>query len=76
MERLGQLVRGCTVWRGQEIEDTVLPPARMIVLIPNPIPKQLSKVDTVQSEFALERLEMERKYKKLQEIAEKSMKNA
>ena len=78
--RLGQLIGGCTskyiIWRGQKIEDTVLPPARMIVLIPNPIPKQLSKVDIVRSEFVSERLEMEQKYKMLQEVVEKSEENA
>ena len=40
------------------------------------IPKQLSKVNIVRSEFALERLEIERKYKRLQEVAEKSEENA
>ena len=42
----------------------------------NPIPKQLSEVDIVRSEFASERLEMELKYKRLQEIAEKLEENA
>ena len=73
--RLGQLVGGCTaeyiVWRRQKIEDMVLPPARMRALVPDPIPKQISEVDIVRSEFASERLKMEQKYKKLQELAEK-----
>ena len=78
--RLGQLIGGYTpeytVWRGQKIEDTVLPPTRMRIFVLDPIPKQLSKVDIVRSEFASERLKMERKYKKLQKIAEKSEENA
>ena len=48
----------------------------MKVSVPDSIPKQLSKVDIVRSEFALERIEMEQKYKKLQEIAKKSEENA
>ena len=48
----------------------------MRVSVPDPIPKQLSKVDIVRSEFASERLEMEWKYKRLQEITEKSKENA
>ena len=67
--RLGQLIGGYTpeytVWRGQKIEDTVLPPVRMRISVPNPIPKQLSEMDIARSEFASERLEMEQKYKKL-----------
>ena len=47
----------------------------MRVFVPDPILKQLSGVDIIRSEFASERLEMERKYKKLQEIAEKSEEN-
>ena len=77
--RLGKLIEGCTleytVWRGQKIEDTVSLPARMRISVPDPIPKQLSKVDIVRSEFASERLKMERKYKMLQEVVEKSKKN-
>ena len=49
--RLGQLIGGCTSeytdWRGQKIEEMVLPPARMRVFVPNPIPERLSKVDIV-----------------------------
>ena len=67
--RLGQLIEGCTpeytVWRRQKIEDTIFFPARMRVSVSDPIPKQLLEVDIVRSEFALERLEMEWKYKKL-----------
>ena len=67
--RLGQLIGGCTpeytIWQGQKIEDTIFPPTRMRISVPNPIPKQLSEVDIVRSEFASKRLEMERKYKKL-----------
>ena len=47
----------------------------MRVSVLDPIPKQLSEVDIIRSEFASERLEMERKYKKLQKIAEKSEEN-
>ena len=43
----------------------------MRVSISDPIPEQPSKVDIVRSEFASERFEMEHKYKKLQELAEK-----
>ena len=54
----------------------VLPLARMRVSVPDSIPKQLSEVDIVQSKFASKRIEIEHKYKKLQEIAEKSEENA
>ena len=78
--RLGQLIGGCTpeytVWRRQKIKDMVLPPAKMRVSVPDPIPEQPSEVDIVRSEFASKRFEMERKYKRLQEITEKSEKNA
>ena len=61
--RLGQLIRGYTlkytVWRGQKIEDPVLLLTRMKISLLDLIPKQLSEVDIVRSEFALERLEME-----------------
>ena len=78
--RLDQLIEGCTpkyiVWRRQKIEATIFPPFRMRVPVLDLIPKQLSEVDIVRSEFALERLEMEQKYEKLQEIVEKSEENA
>ena len=48
----------------------------MRVSVLDPIPKQLSEVDIVRSEFALERLEMEQKYEKLQEVVEKLKENA
>ena len=48
----------------------------MRVSILNPIPKQLSKVDIVRSKFASERLEMEQKYKRLQEVAKTLEENA
>ena len=48
----------------------------MKVSVPDSIPKQLLEVDIVRSEFALERIEMEQKYKKLWEIAKKSEENA
>ena len=48
----------------------------MRVSVLDPIPKQLSEVDIVRSEFALERLEMEQKYEKLQEVVEKLEENA
>ena len=61
--RLGQLIGGSTpkytVWRRQKIKDTILPLVRMRVPVPDPIPKQLSEVDIVRSEFASERLEIE-----------------
>ena len=57
------------------MEDTVCPPVKMRVPVPDPIPKQLSEVDIVRSKFTSERLEMEQKYKKLQEIADKSEEN-
>ena len=47
----------------------------MKVSVLDPIPKQLSEVDIIQSEFASERLEMERKYKRLQKIADKLEEN-
>ena len=47
----------------------------MGVSVSNPIPKQLSEVNIVRSEFASKRLEMERKYKMLQEVAEKLEEN-
>ena len=49
--RLGQLIGRCileyTVWRGQKIEDTVLPPTRMRVSVPDSIPKQLLEMEIV-----------------------------
>ena len=48
----------------------------MSVSVPDLIPKQLSEVDIVRSEFTSERLEMEQKYKRLQDVAEKSKENA
>ena len=48
----------------------------MRVSVPDPIPKQLSKVDIVRLEFVSERLKMQRKYKMLQEVAEKLEENA
>ena len=66
---LGQIVEGCTskytVWRGQKIKDTVLPSARMQVLVPDPVPPQPSEVEIVRLEFTSERLEMEQKYLRL-----------
>ena len=78
--KMGQLVGGCTpeytVWKGQKIEDIVLPPARMRVSIPDHIPKQPSEVDIVWLEFTSERLEMEQKYLRLQKVEKKSEENA
>ena len=54
----------------------VLPPAKMRVSVPDPIPEQPSEVDIVRSEFTSERLETEQKYKKLQELAKKSEENS
>ena len=46
----------------------------MRISVLDPIPKQPSKMDIVRSEFTSKRLEMEHKYKKLEEIVEKSEK--
>ena len=77
---LGQLIGGCTleytVWRRRKIEDAVPLPARMQVSIPNPDPIQPSKVNIVRLEFPSEKLEMEQKYLKLQEKADKAESNA
>ena len=54
----------------------VLPPAKMRVSVPDLIPEQPSEVDIVRSEFASKRFEMERKYKKLQELVEKLEENS
>ena len=62
--------------KGKKIEDMVFPPAKMRVSILEPILEQPSEVNIVRLEFALERLEMEQKYKKLQELAEKSEENS
>ena len=74
--RLGQLVGGCTpeytVWRRQKIEDAIPLPDRMQVLIPYPVPVQPSEIEIIRAEFASEKLEMEQKYLKLQEIADKA----
>ena len=48
----------------------------MRVSVLDPIPEWLSEMDIVQSEFALERLEMEQKYLRLQEMADKAESNA
>ena len=48
----------------------------MRVSVPDPIPKQPSKLDIVRLKFASERLEMEKGYIRLQEVAEKSKNNA
>ena len=48
----------------------------MRVSIPDPTPIQPSKVKIVRLEFAFERLEMEQKYLRLQEIADKVENNA
>ena len=54
----------------------ILLPARMRVSVPEPIPKYLSEVDIFWSEYASERLKMEQKYKRLQEVVEKLEENA
>ena len=78
--RLGQIVEGCTpkytVWRRQKIEDAVLPPAKMRVSVPDLAPIQPLEVEIVRLEFVFERLEMEHKYLRLQEIANKVESNA
>ena len=78
--RLGQLVGGCilkyTVWRRQKSEDAIPLPDRMQVSIPDPVLIQPSKIEIIRSEFASERLEMEQKYLRLQETADKVKNNA
>ena len=54
----------------------VIPTHRMRASVPDPIPKQPSEVKIVRLEFVLERLEMEHKYIRLQEIVEKLEENA
>ena len=78
--RLNQLVRGCTpkyiVWRRQKIEDTISLPNRMQVPILYPVPIQSSEIEIIRAEFAFERSEMEQKYLRLQETADKEKSNA
>ena len=78
--RLGQIVGGCTleytVWSRQKIEDKVFFPDRMQIPIPNPVLVQPSEIEIIRLEFAFERLEMEQKYLRLQEIADKAESNA
>ena len=78
--RLGQIVGGCTpkytIWRRQKIEDAVPLPVRMQVSVPDPAPMQPSEVEIIKLEFAFERLKMEQKYLRLQEIANKAESNA
>ena len=47
----------------------------MGVSIPDPAPIQPSKVEIVRMEFAFERLKMEQKYLRLQEVANKAENN-
>ena len=78
--RLGQIVERCTlkytVWRRQKIEDAIPLPVKMQVSVSNLAPIQPSEVEIVRSEFASKRLEIEQKYFKLQEIADKVESNA
>ena len=78
--RLSQLVGGCTpeyiVWRRQKVEDAVPLPNRIQVPIPDPVPVQPSEIEIVRAEFASERLEMEQKYLRLQETADRVESNA
>ena len=48
----------------------------MQVLVPDPAPMQPSEVEIVRSEIAFERFEMEQKYLRLQEVADKTESNA
>ena len=77
---MGQIVEGCTskytIWREHKIEDAVPLSAIMRVLIPNPVPIQPSKVEIIKLEFASERLEIEKKYLRLEKIANKTKSNA
>ena len=52
------------------------PSARMRVSIPNFAPIQPLKVEIVRLEFAFERLEMEHRYLRLEEIADMAESNA
>ena len=48
----------------------------MQVPIPDPVPVQPSEIEIVRAEFASERLEMEQKYLRLQETADRAESNA
>ena len=65
-----------TISRGQKIGDVVSPSTRIRVSVPDPAPIQPSKVEIVKLGFAFERLEMEQKYFRLQEMANKAKSNA
>ena len=54
----------------------VLSPAKMRVSVSDPILEQPSEIDIIRSEFTSERLEMEQKYLKLQEIVDRAENNA
>ena len=78
--RLGQIVRGCTpeytVWRRQKIEDVVSLSDRMQVSVSDPVPVQPLEIKIIRLEFAFERSEMDQKYLRLQETADKVKNNA
>ena len=78
--RLGQLIGGCTleyaIWRRQKVEDVVPCLDRMKVPILDPVPIQLSEIESIRAEFAFEKSKMERKYLRLQEMADKVESNA
>ena len=78
--RLGNILEKVTpeyvVWRSKKIEDIVLLPSRMKVPTLDPPPRQPYETEIVRSKFAIERLEIEQKYKSLWDVAEKSKDNA
>ena len=78
--RLGQIVGGCTseytIWRRQKIKDIIPLPDRMQVSVPDSVLVQPSKIEIIRLEFAFERSEMEQKYLRLQQIADKAENNA
>ena len=59
-----------------KIEDTIPLPIRMQVSVPDPALIQPSKIEIVKSKFAFERLKIEQKYLRLQEVADKVESNA
>ena len=65
-----------TVLRRQKIENAFPLPIRMQVSVPNFVPMQPSELEIIISEFAFERLKMEQKYLRLQEVANKAESNA
>ena len=59
-----------------EIQNTILPPTKIRVPIPDPHPRQPLELEIVRSKFVTKRIGMEREYKRLRKIAEKSKNDA